>query len=97
MRIWTIVILGVLGACSSQSTPSGVSSCCIINPGGDAGPGPSCWCPGSSTGSSITTTITGASCTVTITSAPDSGSPITAQGTVPTSAAECAMDLPIGG
>jgi len=52
-------------------------------------------------GGSISTTITGSSCTVTIISAsstPDaSAPPITASGTVPTSADECAMDLPIGG
>jgi hypothetical protein len=106
MRIWMIAAAGALGACSSPSTSSSASTvgnCCIIDPGGDAGPGPSCWCPAPPTepmGGSISTTIAGTSCTVTIVSAsttPDGSVPITAPGTVPTSAEECAIDLPIGG
>jgi hypothetical protein len=99
MRIWTIVILGALGACSSGSSSSVTNSCCIIDPGGDAGPGPSCWCgsPSSASGTSYSTTVTGSSCKVTFTYALDGGpSATTADGTVPTSAAECAMDLPGG-
>ena len=100
MRIWTIVVLGALGACSSTSGSSATNDCCIIQSGDDAGATPSCFCGSVSSGSgvSIATTVTGSTCTVTVTYTVDGGSSVTtSQGTVPTSASECAMDLPIGG
>jgi hypothetical protein len=89
---------GQFRICTGASTVT--SQCCIIDPGADAGGTPSCWCGSgsSASGVSYSTTVTGSSCTVTLTYTLDGGPSVqTSPGTVPTSASECAADLPIGG